>query len=579
MFQNEAKLAALLNHPNVVQIFDFGMDHERHYMAMEYIDGRNLRRIVKALKHKNQRFPLPIVLRIIADTCGALEYAHSLTDTAGNPLSIIHRDVSLENILLTYSGQVKLVDFGIAKATILDSYTTEGTLKGKYSYMAPELIHGETPDRRIDIYAVGVVLYTTLLGRLPFTANNQAQLLDRIIRQPAPPPRAIDPSLPVELERILLKALHKDREQRYQRAGELQVELEGYLQRSGMVMMTSQLVQFMNDTFPAGSDEDREAYQSLAGGLAYTPSTPSRRQEAPADQSQTEEQIPLAATLPAPPSALVGDKTQVTPPSFDVEEAQIEGSQTTERPEPRAESDDLQDDLELQVFSRKRHILPLALAIGALLCGALIAILVMRGDPDVKSRRPDAGAVVVIEAPTSRDSRAASVEKPQAAMDARIARPSIDSRAPSTPAKPVPPVVRTEGYLTIKARLPGVASLNGRRLGPLPLLKRPLSRGVYRLVVSGRRPRYRVTRRLVVKRGQHLRIKIEPRRGRIKVMARPWAKVTLDGKVLGVTPISPVSVYEGNHLLMLENKNLRARRRLSIVVKPGQVRVVKVKMN
>jgi serine/threonine protein kinase len=163
MFENEANLAALLNHPNIVQVFDFGEESGVTFMAMEYIDGPSLTRILRATHSSQSRVPVPIAARIVRDTCAALHYAHGLTDPKGSPLHIIHRDVSLDNILLSYSGQVKIVDFGIAKARHLESFTQAGVLRGKYSYMAPEMILSRDLDHRIDVYATGVVLFRLLL--------------------------------------------------------------------------------------------------------------------------------------------------------------------------------------------------------------------------------------------------------------------------------------------------------------------------------------------------------------------------------------------------------------------------------
>lgn len=276
LFHNEAKLAAVLNHPNVVQIFDFGVEGDTHYMAMEYLDGLGLNKISNALEERNQRIPIPIAIRIISDACSALEYAHSLTGPEGNPLDIIHRDVSPDNILVTYSGQVKLVDFGIAKARHLESYTSAGALRGKYRYMAPEMIRGDRLDRRVDTYAMGVVLFRLVTGQLPFDGDNHAQLIDRIVNHPAPRARDLQPDLPEALERIIQKSLNKDREHRYQRAADLQIDLEAFLLASGNAVMPYHITQFMNETFPAGSDEYRLQYQRLASSAASGPSSGAR---------------------------------------------------------------------------------------------------------------------------------------------------------------------------------------------------------------------------------------------------------------------------------------------------------------
>ncbi|MCA9671920.1 MAG: protein kinase, partial [Myxococcales bacterium] len=271
MFGNEAKLAALLNHPNVVQIFDFGVDGAIHYMAMEYIDGRNLNHIMRALEESSQRMPIDVALRVIADACGALEYAHSLTDTDGSPLDVIHRDVSLENVLVTYGGQVKLVDFGVAKARNLESYTQVGTLKGKYAYMAPEMVEGKVLDNRADLFSMGVVMYQLFTGEPPFAGVNHAMILHQIAYEAPRAPRQVAPDLDPELERIVLRALEKRPEVRYGRAAEIQADIEHYMRRTGAALMPHQLAQFMQELFPPGTDPTRETYQKLCGTGAGLP--------------------------------------------------------------------------------------------------------------------------------------------------------------------------------------------------------------------------------------------------------------------------------------------------------------------
>jgi len=254
MFHNEAKLAALLNHSGIVQIFDFGVDDGVHFIAMEHIHGANLRKIMAALGRKRKRMPQPLALRVIGDTCRALHYAHTLTGAGGQSLQIVHRDVSLENILVSYSGQVKVLDFGIAKARTIESFTSSGVLKGKFEYMPPEVIEGETPDHRMDIYAAGVVLYLLLLGRAPFVGQNEAQLMDRILVDPPPRPRRLDPTLPEGLERILLRSLDKNPDARFATAQEMAVALDRQLVRISSPISDDHLARFVTLLRPpAGS--------------------------------------------------------------------------------------------------------------------------------------------------------------------------------------------------------------------------------------------------------------------------------------------------------------------------------------
>jgi len=548
MFANEAKLAALLNHPSVVQVFDYGEERRGlPYMAMEYIDGRNLTRIAKALRARGERIPRAIALRVISEVCGALDYAHTLTDTAGNPLRIVHRDVSRENILVTYSGRVKLVDFGIAKSTILESYTTEGTIKGKYGYMAPEVIRGEEPDHLVDIYALGVVLYAVLLNRMPFRAKNHAQLLEMILHEEPPTPREVDPTMPEELERIILRAMHKDRAERYERISDLQHSLEGFLVQYESAVHPYHLAQFMASTFPPGTDQDREAYQSLTGATPLTPSGQSRSPAQITGKRELDESDTPAERTPRP----AGQRTRVVLGAVAVALFLAAGTLLTwvllsKEPAPRVTGG---------AGNVARDARPLHRPDAALAKRALDAA-------PAAARKPSPDAAHVVE-PT-----------PDAAP-AVAQQPKPDARPAVTP-RPTPAPVRRPGLLWVDAPAPGEVLIGKRRLGSLPLVKRSVPAGTHRLTIRSRSLGYTMQRAVTLAPGGEQRLRFTPGKGTIRVLVHPWAKVTLDGVLRGVTPIKPISVYEGPHVLVLENTDVKQRRRHRVEVKPGKESLVKV---
>jgi len=231
MFHNEARLAALLNHSGITQVFDLGSAEladagEVRYIAMEFVHGVNARALMGELHQRKRRMPTPVALRIVRDVCRALHYAHTLHGSDGQPLQIVHRDVSLENILISYSGEVKLADFGIASAR---NMSAGGPLKGKLEYVPPEALEGEVLDYRADIYSAGVTLYMLVLGRPPISAGSTEELLDRVRTAPPRDPRRIDPDLPAEIHRILLRALEKRPAARFASALELADELDVFL--------------------------------------------------------------------------------------------------------------------------------------------------------------------------------------------------------------------------------------------------------------------------------------------------------------------------------------------------------------
>lgn len=222
MFVEEAKLSARLNHPNIVQVFELGSVDSEYFISMEYIDGRDLADTMRALWKTIGPPPADLVAFIGREICRALSYAHGLTDERGRPLGMIHRDVSPSNVMLSYEGAVKLLDFGIAKAMGEAPETTKsGALKGKYAYMAPEQTDGEDLDHRIDIFAAGIVLHEVLAGRRLFKGQNDIQTIERVRRCEVRPPSQVNPNCPPELDAIVLKALSRRREDRFQTAADM----------------------------------------------------------------------------------------------------------------------------------------------------------------------------------------------------------------------------------------------------------------------------------------------------------------------------------------------------------------------
>ena len=227
MFLDEARLAARLNHPNVVQTYEVGGDNGRHVIVMEYLEGQPLSRARKAL-------PRPLVYFALSNVLSGLEHAHDLLDFEGKPLRVVHRDVSPHNIFVTYSGEVKLCDFGIAKAADSSAVTATGNLKGKLSYMAPEQARGEAVDARADLFAVGVILWETATGRRLWQNLQDVQILAQLLAGSIPSPRTVDPQIPEGLERICMRALAYDRNQRYSSAAEMQADLDAFIVSLGL---------------------------------------------------------------------------------------------------------------------------------------------------------------------------------------------------------------------------------------------------------------------------------------------------------------------------------------------------------
>ncbi len=231
MFLDEARLAARLNHPNIVHTYEVGEHNGIYFIAMEYLEGQSLNKVMKDSVRAGGTLPEVIAARIVADALSGLNFAHELRDYDGSPLGIIHRDVSPHNIFVTYDGHTKLVDFGIAKAALSSTETEVGVLKGKVAYMSPEQAMGGPIDCRADIFPMGIVLWELLTGKRLMTGESAAQTLHRLVNVPIPRVRDLVPTVDPILDEITARALEKDPVARYQSAAEMRDALEGYLAR------------------------------------------------------------------------------------------------------------------------------------------------------------------------------------------------------------------------------------------------------------------------------------------------------------------------------------------------------------
>jgi serine/threonine protein kinase len=227
MFVDEAKVVAGLSHPNIVPIFDLGRVGNSYYIAMEYVHGRDLRTIERRARERGLRFPLDLSLRIVSEVCAALEYAHRKKDESGRPMEIVHRDISPQNILVSFEGDVKLVDFGIARAATSATTVDPAVLRGKLLYMSPEQAWGRAVDARSDLFSLGLVLYELVTGTRAFQPAGSERMTVELVRQCLIlPPREVNPRVPEALDRVILKALAREPDERYADAAQMQRGLE-----------------------------------------------------------------------------------------------------------------------------------------------------------------------------------------------------------------------------------------------------------------------------------------------------------------------------------------------------------------
>lgn len=336
MFLNEAKIAARLNHPNCVQIYDLGQADGQYFIAMEYIHGPDMMAVQRVAKKTRLFVPPQIASYIISLALRGLHHAHELKDHAtGERLALVHRDVSPHNVLVTYNGDVKLVDFGVAKANTLAAATQAGVLKGKFAYMSPEQCRGDSLDARSDVFAAGILLHELVTRKRLFRRNSDFATMRAVLEDPIPMPSSIAPEVPAALDQVIMRALSRELDTRYASAQEMQLGLEEVIRINNWRVGPTEVGNFITQLFPdqdlvAGSSSSssvsRQAMSkpkvdgSLLGGLARVPGQKSENEEPAADFS-SETRIEAEPVVPQKRASAVQQAPNIAVPP----EAQITG--------------------------------------------------------------------------------------------------------------------------------------------------------------------------------------------------------------------------------------------------------------
>ncbi len=360
MFVDEAKLAAQLNHNNIIHIYDLGKIDRSYYIAMEYIEGRDLRSVLTRCRDRGVTLPIPLALHVANLLASALDYAHRKRDFENRELGLVHRDVSPQNVLISEDGDIKLCDFGIAKAASKASHTRAGALKGKLQYMSPEQAWGKSLDHRSDLFSLGLVLFEMLTGQKVFSGDSELSILEQVRNPEVDPPSKYNPEVPPDVDAIVLKALEADREHRYQSARDFQQDLEKVLRDHGWSPGQADLAAFVKELF---AGEPGGAVAPPAAAAPPPPAPPEPPAPEPSAGPEPEPGEPVAAP-PEPP------EEPPTPPEED-------GGGPEEPGEP----------------TRKKTPVALIAGVLALLAVAAVLFFVFRGGGQ-------APAVAVVPTPT-----------------------------------------------------------------------------------------------------------------------------------------------------------------------------------
>jgi serine/threonine protein kinase len=398
MFLDEARLAATLQHPNIADVYDVGEVDGTYFFTMEYIHGEDARTMRMVARKRNESIPMSVAIGVVHGIAQALDYAHNKCGPNG-PLGLVHRDVSSSNILISYDGAVKLVDFGIARATANDTKTRTGTLKGKIPYMSPEQCRNMPLDRRSDLFSLGTVLFELTVGRRPFRGQSDFEIMQKIVHGTAPAPRSVRPDYPLPLDAIVTRLLAREVADRYQSAEELIEDLESFSSACGLFVSPKQIARYMRTVFAlkiAGWEAAEETGISLGQYVADNITSESKKGE-----------------LRTPPSAF----DAVPPPEMDTGEVLAAPLAIATAPSAPV----------YPVVRKSRAPLFILAAAGALALGAALGIVVLRKEPELDPT-PAKAMVTPIDEPTK------PVDEP-----AKPAEPTKVVDQPAQPEQPVKP--------------------------------------------------------------------------------------------------------------------------------------------
>jgi serine/threonine protein kinase len=581
MFLDEARLAARLNHPNIVQIYDLGKHGSDYFIAMEYLEGESLGYLIAEANKTRYTLPPELAAGIVLEVCKALEYAHNLRDVTGKPLKIVHRDVSPHNIIVLFTGGVKLVDFGIAKATSQVHHTRPGTLKGKLSYISPEQCLGGSTDARTDIFSLGVIFWELLAGRRLYKYAAEGAIIRAILDRPVPGIKQTKPGVPEELEAVAMRALKKDPADRFQSAKEMGDTIQAYLRKVGAAAGTQEIGAFVNVVLAKRAEEKEKLLHRIRTKGVENVSLDALKPD-------TGESFPSKEPSSAPPAEVkLEDVPDLYEGIVDTEPVpQVPHDQSTRR---------LKKPVAWNVALRvKNRALLSALAIVFAFVLIVVALLWLTSGerpaegalerPGMELVDPNGMGIGGLELGVGSSMGEQRARPAGDASRAVAVAPKIGPRVapePETGRKPRPkPQPRPRPtLLEIRSRPSGCrAKLDGKEApGRTPLRDlrlEPEKEHVVAVFCKGHR---KEVKRFAGGPGERITLsfapptrKLPPKAGTLNVNTEPWSEIFLGGKKLGMTPVLGVKLPPGKYILTAANDGLNIRKKIKITIRPGK---------
>ncbi len=582
MFMDEAKVSALLQNANIVRIYDFGRLRDNYFIAMECVEGKDVKLILRKLAERRKLLPREFAVYIAMEAAKGLDYAHKRTTLQGQPLSIVHRDVSPSNLLVSYSGEVKVADFGIVKAANCAEDTDAGMLKGKFEYMSPEQAGGKELDRRSDIFSLGIILHEMLTGRRLFKGDDEIKTLERIKSGDVDPPSTLNPSVPARLDEIVMRALAKDAGDRFQDARELHAELLEFLYPASPDLTQQSLAHFMSELF---SDEVGQERTRLEDGTRLALALHEAHQSVDLEPDWEEESPSTrtrggTAVLPAPAPSKIPYLVAGLALLFSVATAAF----FLTRPEPGAGTVVGNDQAAPQTGSVQLKVGPVS--------GQVVVDGVPAGEGDnvtVADLAPGVEHTVVVVAegyaPFTETVTVAAGDRLRLQVNLLPTATAGASTPPREPRSATPRAYNGGGSAQVNVAIASFSStpsgaevfVEGRLVGKTPVDWEGGEAGS-RYAVEYRLPGHETMRfnaalpkaggREPYERTLAERVKAE---GKLSVnVSGSWAEVFVDGKKIGDTPIFGYSLPAGSYSVRARNESIGLDQTRQVTVKAGE---------